>query len=103
MAIVSFPMVGDIDSFMTFPLVRRNNSLKKEMNCLSEVFTSAINGKAKEIVFTPAVEIYENNDAIDLRLDIPGLDFQGLGLQVNTETVEIKGKNRQDTEVEEQD
>ena len=103
MAIVSFPMVGDIDSFMTFPLVRRNNSLKKEMNCLSEVFTSAINGKTKEIVFTPAVEIYENNDAIDLRLEIPGLEVKDLDVQVTAEAVEIKGKRRQETETEEQD
>ncbi|MDE5067747.1 MAG: Hsp20/alpha crystallin family protein [Trichodesmium sp. St19_bin2] len=110
MAIVSFPMVGDIDSFMAFPLVRRNNSLKKEVNCLSEISTSAINGKVtsiingkvKEIMFTPAVEIYENNNAIDLRLEIPGLEVKDLDVQVTAEAVEIKGKRRQETETQEQ-
>ena len=87
------------------------NSTRIYINYLSEVststingkVTSTINGKVQEIEFTPEVEIHENNNGIDLRLEIPGLDFQGLGLQVNAERVEIKGKNRQDTEVEEQD
>ena len=115
MAIANLSVLGNIGSWMGFPVVDQVvdqiNSLKKEVNCLSEVststingkVTSTINGKVQEIEFTPEVEIHENNNGIDLRLEIPGLDFQGLGLQVNAERVEIKGKNRQDTEVEEQD
>merc|ERR1711963_971302 len=48
-------------------------------------------------MFTPAVEIHENNDATDLRLEIPDLD-----VQVTAEAVEIKGKRRQETETQEQ-
>ena len=115
MAIANFSVLGNIGSWMGFPVVDQVvdqiNSLKKEVNCLSEVststingkVTSTINGKVQEIEFTPEVEIHENNNGIDLRLEIPDLEFQGLGLQVNAERVEIKGKNRQDTEVEEQD
>ena len=115
MAIANLSVLGDIDSWMGFPIVDQVvdqiNSLKKEVNCLSEVststingkVTSTINGKVQEIEFTPEVEIHENNNAIDLRLEIPDLELQGLGLQVNAGVVEIKGKHRQETEIEEQD
>ena len=110
MAIANLSVLGDIDSWMGFPIVDKINSLKKEINYLSEVststingkVTSTINGKAKEIAFTPAVEIYENNNAIDLRLEIPGLEVKDLDIQVTAEAVEIKGKRRQETETEEQ-
>ena len=110
MAIANLSVLGDLDSWMGFPTVEQINSLKKEINYLSEVSTSTvngkvtsiINGKVKEIMFTPAVEIHENNDAIELRLEIPGLEVKDLDVQVTAEAVEIKGKRRQETETQEQ-
>ena len=101
MAIFSLSLGRDIDSCVNFPVVGEINSLKKEMNHLFEVFTPTINSEVKGIAFTPAVEIYESNDAIDLKVEIPGLDAKDLDVQVTAEAVEIRGQRRQETATEE--
>ena len=100
MAIFSLSLGRDIDSCVNFPVVGEINSLKKEMNHLFEVFTPTINSEVKGIAFTPAVEIHENNDAIDLKVEIPGLDAKDLDVQVTAEAVEIRGQRRQETTTE---
>jgi len=44
----------------------------------------------------------ENHDAIDLKLEIPGLAAQDLDVQVTAEAVAIKGERRQESKTEEQ-
>ena len=102
MAIVGLSLGREIDSFVNFPVVREINSLQKKMNHLFNVCGSTINGEVKEIAFTPAVEINENNDYIDLKLEIPGLDAKNLDVQVTAKTVEIKGERRQEAQTEQQ-
>ncbi|MEM1170190.1 MAG: Hsp20/alpha crystallin family protein [Cyanobacteria bacterium P01_H01_bin.35] len=81
---------------------REIDSLQKEMNRLFETFTPTLNGEEKGISFTPAAEMHENHDAIDLRLEIPGLESKDLDIQVTAEAVAIKGERRQETKTEEQ-
>ncbi|MCL2932809.1 MAG: Hsp20/alpha crystallin family protein [Trichodesmium sp. MAG_R03] len=93
MAIVGLSLGREIDSLMNFPVMG-------EINSLFNICGSTINGEVKEIAFTPAVEINENNDYIDLKLEIPGLDAKDLDIQVTAKAVEIKGERRQETQTE---
>ena len=101
MAIFNLSLERNIDSLVDFPVVGEINSLKKEMNHLFEVFTPTINSEVKGRTFTPAVEISEGNDAIDLKVEIPGLEPQDLDIQVTAEEVKIRGQRRQETTKEE--
>ena len=100
MAIFSLSLERNIDSLVDFPVVGEINSLKKEMNHLFEVFTPTINSEVKGRAFIPAVEISEGNDAIDLKVEIPGLDAKDLDIQVTAEEVKIRGQRRQETTTE---
>ena len=100
MAIFNLSLERNIDSLVDFPVVGEINSLKKEMNHLFEFFTTTINSEVKGRAFIPAVEISEGNDAIDLKVEIPGLDAKDLDVQVTAEAVEIRGQRRQETTTE---
>merc|ERR1711996_185216 len=54
------------------------------------------------IQFTPAVEMQQNQNGIDLKLEIPGMEAKDLDIQVTAEGVAIKGERRQETQTEEQ-
>ncbi|OZH51389.1 molecular chaperone [Hydrocoleum sp. CS-953] len=81
---------------------REVDSLQKEMNHLFDTFAPTFNGEEKGISFTPAAEIHENHDSIDLKLEIPGLEAKDLDVQVTAEAVAIKGERRQETQTEEE-
>ncbi|MGK7921868.1 MAG: Hsp20 family protein, partial [Trichodesmium sp.] len=71
---------------------REIDSLQKEMNRLFETFTPTWNGEEKAVTFTPAAEMQENEDAIELKLEVPGLESKDLDVQVTAEAVAIKGE-----------
>ena len=81
---------------------REIDSLQKEMNRLFDTFAPTTNGEEKGITFTPAAEMQETEDTIDLRLEIPGLEAKDLDVQVTAEAVAIKGERRQESQTEEQ-
>ncbi len=90
MAIVRFSPWREIDSW------------QKEMNRLFDTFAPTTNGEEKGRSFTPAAEMQETEDTIDLRLEIPGLEAKDLDVQVTAEAVAIKGERRQESQTEEQ-
>ncbi|NEQ36448.1 MAG: Hsp20/alpha crystallin family protein [Okeania sp. SIO3I5] len=81
---------------------REIDSLQKEMNHLFDTLAPTMNGEEKGIAFKPAAEMQENHDAIDLKLEIPGLEAKDLDVQVTAEAVAIKGERRQETKIESQ-
>lgn len=48
----------------------------------------------KELSFAPAVEVKETDAAIELRVELPGIDPKDLDLQVTAEAVVLKGERR---------
>ncbi|OZH51388.1 molecular chaperone [Hydrocoleum sp. CS-953] len=89
-------------SIVRFHPWREIDSLQKEMNRLFDTFAPTFNGEEKGMAFTPAAEIHENHDSIDLKLEIPGLEAKDLDVQVTAEAVAIKGERRQETKTEEE-
>ena len=79
---------------------REIDSLQKEMNRLFEGFSQDFNNQEKGITFTPAAELQETEDAIYLKLEVPGLEGKDLDVQVTAEAVAIKGERRQESQTE---
>ncbi|NES64503.1 MAG: Hsp20/alpha crystallin family protein, partial [Okeania sp. SIO2D1] len=80
---------------------REIDSLQKEMNRVFDNFAPYLNGEEKGIAFTPAAEMEENHEAIELKLEIPGLEAKDVDVQVTAEAVAIKGERRQEVQTEE--
>ncbi len=50
---------------------------------------------------TPAAEISETDDAIHLKLELPGIEAKDLDIQVTQDTVAISGERKSETKSEE--
>ncbi|MGB3513407.1 MAG: Hsp20/alpha crystallin family protein [Microcoleaceae cyanobacterium] len=79
---------------------REIDSLQKEMNRLFDEFYPDDNNQEKSLTFSPAAEINETEDAVNLKLEVPGLEPKDLDIQVTAEAVAIKGERRQKTQTE---
>jgi HSP20 family protein len=55
----------------------------------------------KEFAKVPAVELHESEDAIHLKVELPGMEAKDLDVQVTENTVSISGERRSETRVEE--
>lgn len=51
----------------------------------------------------PAVDIIENDDAILLKADLPGIDPKDVDIQVENATLTLRGERRQEKDVKEED
>ncbi|GGA58136.1 hypothetical protein CYANOKiyG1_79340 [Okeania sp. KiyG1] len=80
---------------------REIDSLQKEMNRVFDNFAPYLNGEEKGIAFKPAAEMEENHEAIELKLELPGLEAKDVDVQVTAEAVAIKGERRQEVKTEE--
>jgi HSP20 family protein len=78
---------------------REINSLQREMNRLFDTLTPAtpLNGDR----FLPVVEMQETPDAVQLRVELPGIDLKDLDVQVAADSVSISGERKSETKTEE--
>ena len=81
--------------------LREMDSLQREMNRLFESLTPATDRAERGVAFVPAAEMEETADAINLKLEIPGLEAKDLDVQVTAEAVAISGERRSETKSEE--
>jgi HSP20 family protein len=79
---------------------REIDTLQREMNRLfDDIFTPTVqrpNGN-----FAPAAEIKETEDAVHLRIEVPGMDVKDLNVEVTAEAVAISGERKSETKSEE--
>ncbi|ACB54045.1 heat shock protein Hsp20 [Crocosphaera subtropica ATCC 51142] len=82
---------------------REIDSLQKEMNRLFDSFypTGLANGDFDKLSFVPAAEMNETEEAIDLKLEIPGLEAKDLDVEVQADSVSIKGERKSEEKTEE--
>lgn len=80
---------------------REVDLLQQQMNRLFDSLTStAIDGELG-VSFIPPVEMDETTEAIQLKLEIPGIDAQDLDVQVTADSVTISGERKEETKTEE--
>ena len=75
-------------------LQNRMNSLFREFNEGDSPLTTAS--------FVPAVDIYEDNKKVVLKLEVPGIEEKDLDIRVENHTLTVKGERKFEAEEKEQ-
>jgi len=75
-------------------LQNRVNSLFREMNDGDSPLTTAS--------FVPAVDVYEDNAKVVLKLEVPGLDEKDLDVRIENHTLTVKGERKFEKEEKEE-
>ncbi len=88
MALVRFQPFPEIDSF------------QREMNRLFETITDFDKPNGYHSMY-PAVELHENDEAITLKLEVPGLKREDLDIQATAEAIVISGERKAETKTTE--
>lgn len=78
------------------------DSLQREMNRLFDDILPPGTGREHNRSFVPAAELKETEDAIHLRLEVPGLEAKDLNVEVALDTVSISGERQSEAKIEEQ-
>ena len=72
--------------------LREINSLQREMNRLFDTLTPT--GTTNGDRFMPVVEMHETPEAVELKVELPGIDTKDLDVQVATDAVAISGERK---------
>jgi len=75
-------------------------SLQREMNRLFDALSPFKDGDADFGSFMPAAEMTETDEAIDLKVELPGLKPEDVDIQVTEDAVVISGDRKSETQSE---
>ncbi|MFM7906054.1 MAG: Hsp20/alpha crystallin family protein [Microcystis sp.] len=83
---------------------REVESLQKEMNRLFDriVPTDVGNGEKVGLSFIPAAEMTETPEAVQLKLEIPGMEAKDLNVEVTADSLTINGERKSEIKTEEE-
>lgn len=89
-------------------LVRYNpwqevNALQRSFNRLFDDMLATDNSDFKNFSKVPAAELSETDDAVNLKLEVPGMNANDLDIQVTEDAVSIRGERKQENITEEND
>ena len=79
---------------------REVESLQREMNRLFDSLTPSHEETVTGTVFMPAAEMQETPEAVQLRLEIPGLEAKDIDVQVTPEAVAVSGERQSEVRTE---
>ncbi len=72
---------------------RELNALHRQMNqLLNEIVPTA--GFADRFLYSPAVEMSETENAIEIKVELPGIDINDVAVEVTKEMVSIRGERK---------
>jgi len=74
--------------------------LQREMNQLFDTLTPRTEGRVNGSSFMPAAEMQETPEAIDLKLEVPGIEAKDLDVQVMAEAVSVSGERKTEQKIE---
>ncbi|MBR8826897.1 MAG: Hsp20/alpha crystallin family protein [Gomphosphaeria aponina SAG 52.96 = DSM 107014] len=90
MAILRYQPLSEIDR------------LQRHMNHLFDDFLAPNWRENNDIlVHTPAAEIHQTEEAVYLKLEVPGMEAKDLNIEVSKDSVSITGERKQETKSEE--
>ena len=87
-------------------LVRYNpwhemNALQRSFNRLFDDMLTSDNSDFSNFSKVPAAELSETDDAVNLKLEVPGMNAKDLDIQVTENAVSIRGERKEETTTEE--
>lgn len=98
MAIIQREPLEELSRWEPF---RGIENLQREMNRLFERLLPAGNGEIRSLAFVPPAEMEETDDAIHLRLEVPGMESKDLDVSVTENSIVIKGERKSESTTEE--
>ncbi|MEW6493095.1 MAG: Hsp20/alpha crystallin family protein [Cyanobacteriota bacterium] len=76
-------------------------TLQQQMNQLFDETLVPATGRERSFVRVPAAELKETQEAIHLKVEIPGIEAKDLDVQVTQNAVSISGERKEETKTEE--
>ncbi|MDZ8107572.1 MAG: Hsp20/alpha crystallin family protein [Nostoc sp. DedQUE12a] len=80
---------------------REIDTLQRQMNRLFDRLIPTDGGERTGFTFIPAAEMEETDDAIQLRLEVPGLEAKDINVEATPESISISGERKTETRTEE--
>lgn len=81
---------------------REIDTLQRQMNRLFDnLVTTDEDGTLRQFGFMPPAEIEDTDDALHLKLEVPGMEAKDLDVQVTAESVAISGERKSEAKTEE--
>ncbi|HZP03814.1 MAG TPA: Hsp20/alpha crystallin family protein [Terracidiphilus sp.] len=77
-------------------------ALQNRVNSLFRDFNEGGDNALTTASFVPAVDIYEDNQKVVLKLEVPGVEEKDLDVRVENHTLTVKGERKFETEEKEQ-
>jgi HSP20 family protein len=77
-------------------------ALQNRVNSIFRDYNSAGDDPVAAASFVPPVDIYEDNQKVVLKLEVPGVDQKDLDVRVENHTLTVKGERKLETEEKEQ-
>ena len=84
-----------------YPSFREVASLQDRVNTLFQDFAGE-NQSVTAASYSPAVDVYENNEKVVLKLDIPGVEEKDLDIRVENQTLAVRGERKFESEEKEE-
>ena len=72
--------------------------LQKEMDDLFNRFQTDWNGERFGAVSIPSADLSETDDALQIRMDMPGLKAEEINIEVSGNTIRISGEHKEEKE-----
>ncbi|MBI5905701.1 MAG: Hsp20/alpha crystallin family protein [Deltaproteobacteria bacterium] len=85
--------------------VRDLSSIQDKMNQLFEDTFTRTKGREEGLgtgMWTPAVDIYETNDSVIVKAELPGLTREQVGIEVKDGLLTLRGERKVEKEVKEE-
>ncbi|AFY46490.1 molecular chaperone (small heat shock protein) [Nostoc sp. PCC 7524] len=98
MALIRWEPFRDIERLEPF---REIDTLQRQMNRLLERLMPTDGGERTGLAFIPAAELEETDDAVHLRLEVPGLESKDINVEATPEFIVINGERKTETKTEE--
>jgi HSP20 family protein len=77
-------------------------AFQNEMNCMfNEFFHSGTGEEARSRIstWTPSVDIYETDDALVIKAELPGVSKDDVNVEVHQNTLTLRGQRKHEAEV----
>jgi HSP20 family protein len=98
MALIRWEPFRDIERLEPF---REIDTLQRQMNRLFDRLMPTNGDEKVGFTFVPAAEIEETDDAVHLKLEVPGLEAKDLNIEATPESISISGERKSETKTEE--
>ena len=79
----------------------RNNALQNRLNTLFGEFNES-DSQLTTAAFVPAVDVYEDEKKVVLKLEVPGIEEKDLDVSVEKNTLTVKGERKFESEEKEE-